>query len=420
MTVAEAFNIFLIGLQYDAWPAVLHILVTVAPIFLAVILFAIMWDLWVQYVRAKFFFSLERTVIELKLPKDTFKSPLAMEIFLNSLHNTADGNTFVQYWKGETRPWYSLELVSIEGTVKFFIWTETRRKAGLISALYSQFPEIEIREVEDYAKSVHFDPDVTRIWACEFKFSKDDPYPIKTYIDYGLDKDPKEEFKIDPMTPLIEFLGSVPTNSQVWIQIMVMAHKKKIKPGHFFKTADLWEDKAKKLVNELMIRDEKTKVSGTENKSGFLVSPKLSKGEEEVITALERSITKHPFDVGIRALYIAPKKSFDTPFGLGGIISSFKHFSTTQLNGFKTMNWHVNLDYPWQDFNNMRRNRFGKLALLAYKYRSYFFEPFKDKPMVMNSEELATIYHFPGSVAATPALERVPSKKAQAPANLPV
>ena len=51
----------------------------------------------------------------------------------------------------------------------------------------------------------------------------------------------------------------------------------------------------------------------------------------------------------------------------------------------------------------MRRNRFGRLALMAYKRRSFFYTPFKTKPIVLNTEELATIYHFPGSmVAATP------------------
>jgi hypothetical protein len=40
-------------------------------------------------------------------------------------------------------------------------------------------------------------------------------------------------------------------------------------------------------------------------------------------------------------------------------------------------------------------------------------------PSVMTTEELATIYHFPGKVATTPTLGRIPSKRAEAPANLP-
>jgi len=371
-------------------------------------------------------FATKYVVLELKLPKDTFKSPLAMEVFLQSLHNTADGNYFKQYWLGETRPWYSLELVSVEGNVKFLLWAENARKVGVMSALYSQYPEIEIREVEDYTKSIHFDPKITRIWACEFQFSKKkytNAYPIKTYIDYGLDKDPKEEFKIDPMLPLLEFLGSVPVNQQVWMQVLIMAHKKKRKFIDWFKETDDWEDGAKKAVDEILRRDSETKVAGVEIEgTEFTKMPSISMGEKDVAEAIERSQKKHPFDVGIRFLYISPKESFNTPFGLGGVMSSMKHFSSNTLNGFKpAKRWHTKLDNSWDDFRNMRRNRYGKLALDAYRRRSFFFTPYDGgTPMVMNTEELATIYHFPGSVSATPNLARIPSKKAEAPSNLPI
>jgi hypothetical protein len=40
--------------------------------------------------------------------------------------------------------------------------------------------------------------------------------------------------------------------------------------------------------------------------------------------------------------------------------------------------------------------------------------------MVLSTEELATLYHFPGAIAATPSINRIPSKKSEAPANLPI
>ena len=384
----------------------------------------IFWPLWVRYIRSKNFLSLKYTVLEIKLPKDTFKSPAAMEVFLQSLHNTADGSTFAQYWKGETRPWYSLELVSIEGRVKFYIWTEDRRKAGLMSALYSQFPGVEVHENGDYTKSVHFDPETMKIWAAEFKLSKPDPYPIKTYVDYGLEKDPKEEFKVDPLLPMLEFLGSVGPNQQVWIQILIRAHKDdQSKPGHWFKKTDLWQDEAKELVNEILVRDEKTKTSAGEPdpETGYTRMPIISKGEQNIIEAIERSVTKLGFDVGIRALYIGKKESFDTVFGAGGILGNFKHFGTEGLNGIKHNGdiWHLRLGDPWKDYKDIRRTRYANEALAMYKRRSYFYAPYEGKPFILNTEELATVYHFPGSVAATPTLDRLPSKKAEAPSNLP-
>jgi len=45
--------------------------------------------------------------------------------------------------------------------------------------------------------------------------SEDQALPIKTYEDYGLGKDPKEELKVDPITPLIELLGTLGKASSI-------------------------------------------------------------------------------------------------------------------------------------------------------------------------------------------------------------
>jgi len=411
----------------NALPQILEYAIAFSPIALAFILGDIFWYVWLRYVRAAQFLGLKYTVLEIRLPKEQVKSPLAMESFLTALHNTSDGNKFAQYWDGETRPWYSLELISVEGNVKFMIWTEDRRKVGLQAGLFSQFPGIEIYEREDYSRALHFDPKTMKMWSCEMKFTKDDHYPIKTYVDYKLDKDPKEEFKVDPLVPFIEWLGTVGPNQQVWVQILIQAHKKRKKPGHLFKMHDHWEDGARKEVDRILMRDPKSKVAGDPivdsvgKPTSFTKSPTISSGEKEIAEAIERSQTKYPFDVGIRALYVGKREFFQKPFGIGGIIGGFKQFGSQHMNGLKPADrWHARLDYPWSDFKSVRNQWYSKRVLMAYRRRSYFYPPFKGKSLVMNAEELATIYHFPGATAATPTLERVPSKKAEAPTNLPI
>ncbi|MCK5027223.1 MAG: hypothetical protein KAS07_02295, partial [Candidatus Pacebacteria bacterium] len=56
----------------------------------------------------------------------------------------------------------------------------------------------------------------------------------------------------------------------------------------------------------------------------------------------------------------------------------------------------------------------------AYKRREYFYPKGKFKPFVLNSEELATIYHFPGMVAETPTFGRIESRRGEPPTNLPI
>ncbi len=410
-------------------PGVMETTVTLAIPTLALILIILWWPLWLNYVRSKRYLSLKYGVFEIRLPKETNKSPRAMELFLHALHNTSDGNFLKRFWNGESRPWYSLELASIEGQVKFYIWGEDGRKIGLMSALYAQFPGIEVRQVEDYTEKVYYNPVTDKYWVAEFKLNTDKPFPIKTYVDWGLDKDPKEEYKVDPIVPGLEFLASVGAGQQVWIQLIVRAHKpEQIKKGFFFKQHDKWKDDALDMMHEIMKRDPKTykakvKIGEDEYEKGDnYMLPTLSDLEKEQVAGLSRKVAKLPFDVCARALYIATKKNFDTPFGIGGLISFFKTFNTEHLNGFRPNGdkWTPALDAPWKDFRDIRRDRYSNEALLAYKMRVAWFPPFDSTVFVLNTEELATMYHFPGSVAATPTLERVPSKKGEAPANLPV
>ncbi len=100
---------------------ILQVVIGVSPIILAFCLFLIFWPLWVHFVRARFFFKEKYSVLEIRLPKETVKSPAAMELFLTALHQTGgEGNWYDKYVLGKTRAWFSLEMVSIEGQIHFF------------------------------------------------------------------------------------------------------------------------------------------------------------------------------------------------------------------------------------------------------------------------------------------------------------
>ena len=274
-------------------------------------------------------------------------------------------------------------------------------------------------EADDYTKMIRFDLNEKSIWGSDFKLKKEDPYPIKTYIDYGLEKDPKEEFKVDPMAPMIEFFGSIGKGEQLWFQIMIRANKnEKKKSGTWFGTTG-WKDEAEELVNRLMKRDPKTKIAGELSPAGFLEIPSLSKGEQDIISAIERSITKLGFDVGIRGLYIADKDKF-RPVNIVGLIGATKQYNSNTLNQFTQARYLARFKYPWQDYKGKLQNNARRRVFDAYRRRSYFFHPYKTQPFVMNTEELATIYHFPGSHIKTPTVGRVPSKKSEAPSDLPI
>lgn len=404
-------------------------LVATAPFWIALGLAYVLFHAWVYYARAKFFFNKEYILLEVKLPEEIFKTPLAMELVLNVLHQTSGESTWYdRRILGKTRAYFSLEMVSLEGDVKFFIRTDKFLQPIIENQIYSQYPTAEIFEVPDYTAYVPYRIPYSKkrneewsLWGTEFVLTKPDPYPIKTYIDYGLDKPVREEIeKNDPLTPLIEYLGSMGRGEQAWYQILVRANKDKDEKTSFWDRD--WRGEAEKTIDEIMAKYKYTpqregeEAPDDDSSSGSLMSP----GDKEVVESIHRAMGKLGFDCGIRGMYLATEERF-RPQNIPGLINALKQFSSPNLNGFKPNSKTLtDKDFPWQDYKDIRINR-RKIRLFdAYRRRSYFFPPYERKPFVLTSEELATIYHFPGGVAQTPTFGRIGSRKAEPPTNLPI
>lgn len=409
------------------------------------------WYTWVSYVRGAVYAKIEYKLLELRIPKGIAKSPLAMEVFLNTLFQpSGEGDKYDKYWKGTTRAWFSLEIVSIEGVVRFFIWTQEKHAHTIQTQIYGQFPNIEVIDMDetgegDYARRLVYDTDTHKFWCGEFRKKGADHLPIRTYVDYGLDKDPKEEFKVDPITPLIEYMGSLGKGEQAWIQIGVRAHskgipkevpkdKRKEKKLKWYQSHEIvdWTDAAKEDIKKIAKRDLKA----TDDKPISAAELKLTKPEEEKITSIERSISKLAFDTTIRGVYVATKDAF-LPAHSAAIGGCFKQYNTMHLNSFEVKS--PNVKYAWQDLGGRKVEADKKKIFEQYQFRAFFYDEFlpvgggggkgnkwksskyeSGVPFVMNIEELATVFHFPGDVARTPSLTRIEAKKGEAPANLPI
>ncbi|MCK4386689.1 MAG: hypothetical protein KAV41_01225 [Candidatus Pacebacteria bacterium] len=410
------FPVFFQGLVSD----VINILYLLLPLWLPFILLCVFWDRWLKYVRTKFTAEQKYTLLEIKLPNEIKKTPLAMELVLNALFQTGGETTFIdRYFYGKTRAVFSLEMVSLEGQVRFFIWTRSFWKNLIESQIYAQYPDVEIFEVLNYTGFVKYDPTSLGMWACEHCLKKDDFYPIKSYIDYRLESEGvKEEEKSDPLTPILEFLGSVEQGQQVWLQIIVRAHKsertKKLNWKNKIKKAEIsekqsWREEGQEEIKKLI---EKVRVDEADPSKGFRA---MTKGESATIAAIERSISKLSFDCNIRAIYLAETDKFNA-INIMGLLGAFKQFNSLELNQFRVAAA-TSFNYPWQDFRGLRMNRLKRKFFNSYKRREFSDEY---RPFVLNTEELATIFHFPGGVVQTPTLSRLVSKTAEPPINLPI
>lgn len=397
---------------------VIHILAWFVPVLLVVI----GWKLWVRHRNAEWMSTLEWLLLEIKIPKDVYKTPLAMEMALgNALSQTGGISTRLKkYWQGRVLFWFSLEIVSTEGEIHFYIRTPKHFREIIESQIYAQYPQAEIFDVEDYAlkaiASMHEEP--WDLWGCEQHLKKPDAYPIKTYVDYGLDrpttKIEEEAGLVDPITGILEWMGTMGKDEHVWLQMIVRSSKKSYDAPGLFSGAEDWQDKAKRELEKIKKKYEGG-ADAIENLGNKL---KMTKLEQETITAIERSLDKPAFDVGIRSIYLAKKAAFRGE-NIPGIIGIMRPYNSNNLNSFRIGN-ETDFDNPWEDFSGKRKLRKKKQMLDDYLNRSYFYPPGSHMFYTLTAEELATIYHFPGRVSTTPTFKRIESKKSEPPVNLPV
>src|SRR3989344_615231 len=395
------------------------------PLWLTILLISVFFQTWLNYKRRKFIREKGSGLLEVRLPKDPQNAPAAMEMVLEGMWEDVPGTTTDVYMDGAVRNWYSLELVSIGGDVKFYIWTWPSWRPIVENRLYAQYPGVEIHEAKDYALDIIHDPTKTKIGGLmSTALMKEDVIPIKTYIDFGLDKTDKEpEQIIDPLVPILESLGSRKPGEIAAFQILIQGHRGQtllkdalINPqGHFS-------------------QEVKTAVEKIANGSAYFKGKKddppsilnLTKTQTEAIASIERNAGKHAYDTMIRILYAAPLEIADK-MSTAGLIGSMRQFQYVGknhlLNGIRPAKF-LGYEFSWQDPFSIKSNREKREHLDAYKRRSFFNVPYKHltrKPYVLTVEELATLFHFPaGATATTPSLLRIPSKKAEAPANLPI
>lgn len=425
--------LLVVGTDPAAFAAFLSALVLLSPVWLPVFLIVILWIAWIQYIRHKFWYTSDMVVIYIQPPPEITKSPHAMEIFLTALFHTGSETTFLnRVWQGRFRNTWSIELASVEGRVGFYMHLRRMWKDSIETRLYGQYPEAKITEVEDYIAKIPFNLEEYDMWCGEFgkQAIKPGAAPVKTYIDFGLDKDTDTpETTVDPIINMLEILSSLGKDEYAWMQIIMRAHAKEDYFG-FYRFGDPFKKeaeeyirgkiasaakRAKEIAAEQLMADEtqQAQIAGR----GMTM---LTEEEKNEIAAIERNMNKPVYECGLRVCYVAKKERFRGINGaffyrfFDGVWGPYNRIAGIPGRGL------IGFDYPWEDPLKFRKSRMKELLYFHSKHRAFFYVPYDQKHEYFSTEELATIWHFPDSSVQTPGLERVAARRAEAPANLPV
>jgi len=389
------------------------------------LLFSAIYKLWLEYIKKQFLKKVEYVVFEIKVPRYVEKSFKSMENVFASLHSIqiSKPNFKERVFEGKTQLWLSAEIVGNGEGVSFYFRTPKDYKNLVESHLYAQYPDVEINEVEDYT-SVFSAPLPNKfwdLWGLDFMLTQPSPYPILTYPFFELQK---EEKIIDPLASLLETVSKLGPDEKIWVQIL-------------FKPADdSCKKEGEKIVGKLIGKKEPTQRSYFDyvleflyhlvrapftapqwwEDSGSAGSPgnvqNLTPGEKEIVEAIQRKTSKLLFDATIRFVYIDRRDAF-TRLNITSVMGFFRQFNTLHLNGFKPYKPSVTkANKPFKE-----QKEFWKKRVLFKNYLKRKFNG--DTKMVLNTEELATLFHFPVTTVEAPMLKRLEAKKSGPPINLP-
>ncbi|MDP2586521.1 MAG: hypothetical protein Q8P32_02000 [Candidatus Komeilibacteria bacterium] len=404
---------------------------TVGWIFLLVISLSVFSWWWLYERRKKYLEGIEQILLAIDIPKDNEQSLIAVEQIFASLHAIKSGPTlWDKYWHGKTQLSYSLEIISLEGYIQFLIRTPGQFKDLVESAIYAQYPEAEITEVNDYVDLIpdgiqEIDSD-HKLWGTELTLAKSSAYPIKTYKSF---EHQLAQLFIDPMASLLEVMSKIGPGEQIGLQLIIAP------------SSDSWKHKGEAIVAELIGAKANVKkhagdklvdaaLSGLEKFSEAIysmwgdiktkddnASPSqyqfLTTGQKQDVEQIENKLAQLCFGTTFRIYYLAKKEIFTKGRGVNAVLGAINQFNTYNLNAFKKFK-RLTTDRDYF-FVQQRVAHITKKLIKLYKKRSRK----GSHEFQLCTEELATLYHFPTINVKAPLLKKAEIKTAEPPVSLP-
>lgn len=322
----------------------------------------------------------------------------AMENFFSTIGGLKVQKGMKQWFFGREDQ-FSFEIVLKKELISFYVVVPEHMGSFIQEQLQAQFASAHIEEIEDYNI---FSPKGV-IKGAYLKFKRQSFFPIKTY----------KKIEADPLNAITNSLSKLDAGSGAALQFVVRS------------APSSWRKMGPKVASEMQqgkklkdaLKSAKGGITGTGSgsSSGWwdavkVEQPKdpmsqssqhkeyrLSPMEEEMVKGLEEKSSKAGMDVNIRIIVSAPDE-FKAKSYLENIINSFSQFNVYQYG-----------------------NSFTSITDKIDKFvNDFIFRNFKEnKQVLLNAEEMASVYHFPLASTETPKIDWMLFKRAQAPTNMP-
>lgn len=285
------------------------------------------------------------------------------------------------------QPVITFELVSKNKEIIFYVGTPRYLQSLIEKQIQSYFQQAQIEPGVDFKIFKEGLVPAVGMVTTDKRFI----YPIKTYTDLNVDS-------ISNITNVLSKLGE---GNAAAIQLVISPARpswrqnidfalQRIKSGQSVPAMTSWYGRA-----FFYMQDAVAHWFRSQNKDAS--SPHASPLQEESIKVLTQKSAKSGFVAQIKIISLAKTKDEATA-NLKNIYSAYSQFSSPDRNTFKLV-------------SNLNETSFITHFILRdfYGYRR----------MILNSEELASVYHFPTEHVETPGIRWFNAKRSAAPSGLP-
>ncbi len=314
----------------------------------------------------------------------------AMEQLLVTLANIKEKKTLWGHFL-YSEPYLALEIANPASSEEIFFYLAIPRKfrESIEKQVHSYFPNASVEKVPDY--TIFMPGSFTA--AAELTLKKSYALPIKTY----------ESMDIDPLNEISNALSKLQTLDEGAVIQMILRpagknwrlHGKEI--AHKMQQGQQLKDANSSIAMELG-KGAIQVFRSTPEKSSFEKGPvQLTPEEQEVLKKIETKSNKVGFRVNIRLLASA-KTQQRADEVLAHIENAFAQFENYEVNHFivkkRLKEKKISYDYIFRNFD-------------------------EENSVILSTEEISSIFHFPISTTETPKIKWLKSGAAPPPMNIP-
>lgn len=311
----------------------------------------------------------------------------AAETFFSAIGGLTAQRGFGAWLLGR-RDEFAFEIVAEKKLIKFYVSVPVELREFFEQQISAAYPDVYIEEVEDYNI---FQPDGV-ILGSYLVFRRQHAFPIKTYT----------ELERDPLNAITNVLSKVPEGDGAAFQFLVRgAYRKWRKQG--IKIASNMQQGMK--LDEALKGKKKSKTSLAELTGFGGDTPKepekeyrLSPLEDQIVKGLQTKASKGGMDVCIR-LVTASKSASNAQTLLQNMLNAFAQYNIYEYGN---------------SFVKVMPRRKKKVI------RNFIYRGFDERnTIVMNAEEMASLWHLPLPWTETPNIKWLGARKLPAAADVP-